>query len=136
VLPSFSAQKTKEDQQTRLIYYIRNIDNCGDAAYHRTICRFNHSELQMEFVPLALLAIAVVGLGSAATVLLAQWIPQPVAALAAQHGRFAGLGEQDSAATPAAPYDVQPAANAGANPGTQVVARVQQEAMNVVRTTN
>jgi hypothetical protein len=86
----------------------------------------------MEFVPLALLAIAVVGLGSAATVLLAQWIPQPVAALAAQHGRFVGLGEPDSVATPAAPYDVRPAGNLG----TQVVAHVQQEAMNVVRTSN
>jgi hypothetical protein len=119
-----------------LIYYIRNIDICGDAAYHRTICRFNHSELQMEFVPLALLAIAVVGLGSAATVLLARWVPQPVSALAAQHGRFAGLGEPDNAAMPAAPYDVHPAASAGASPGNQVVARVRQEAMNVVRTSN
>jgi hypothetical protein len=124
--------KGNERQQTGLIYYIRNIDICGDAAYHRAICRFNHSELQMEFVPLALLAIAVVGLGSAATVLLTRWIPQPVAALAAQHGRFVGLGEPDSVATPAAPYDVRPAGNLG----TQVVAHVQQEAMNVVRTSN
>lgn len=79
----------------------------------------NHSELQMEFVPLALLAVAVVGLGSAATVLLTRWIPQPVAQLAAQHGRFVGLGEQGGA-VPAAPYR----------------AHVQQEAMNVVRTSN
>ncbi|MFM0206016.1 hypothetical protein PQQ96_01285 [Paraburkholderia sediminicola] len=72
----------------------------------------------MEFVPLALLAIAVVGLGSAATVLLTRWIPQPVAQLAAQHGRFVGLGEQDSGMAAVAPYR----------------AHVQQEAMNVVRT--
>jgi hypothetical protein len=70
----------------------------------------------MEFVPLALLAVAVVGLGSAATVLLTRWIPQPVAQLAAQHG----LGEQDSGMAAAAPYR----------------AHVQQEAMNVVRTSN
>jgi hypothetical protein len=73
----------------------------------------------MEFVPLSLLAIAVVGLGSAATVILTGWIPQPVAQLAAQHGRFTGLGEGSSMAA-AAPYR----------------ARVQQEAMNVVRTSN
>ena len=77
----------------------------------------------MEFVPLALLAVGVVGLGSAATVLLTRWIPQPVAQLAAQHGRFVGLGEQEQngAVAPAAvPYR----------------AHVQQEAMNVVRTSN
>jgi hypothetical protein len=74
----------------------------------------------MEFVPLALLAVAVVGLGSAATVLLTRWIPQPVAQLAAQHGRFVGLGEQESTIAGAAPYR----------------AHVQQEAMNVVRTSN
>ncbi|MEW6341067.1 MAG: hypothetical protein RXR20_05560 [Paraburkholderia sp.] len=79
----------------------------------------------MEFVPLALLALAVVGLGSAATVLLTRWIPQPVAALAAQHGRFAGLGEQAGVDTP---HGVQ----AGARP----VAHAQQEAMHVVRTSN
>lgn len=73
----------------------------------------------MEFVPFALLAVAVVGLGSAATVLLTRWIPQLVAQLAAQHGRFVGLGEQ-GVAVPAAPYR----------------AHVQQEAMNVVRTSN
>jgi hypothetical protein len=90
----------------------------------------------MEFVALAALAIAVVGLGSAATVLLTGWSSQPVTALAAQHGRFAGLGEPDSVATPAAPYGVHPGVTAGANPGTQAVARVQQEAMNVVGTSN
>ncbi|ASW02718.1 hypothetical protein [Paraburkholderia aromaticivorans] len=73
----------------------------------------------MEVVPLLLLAVAFVGLGSAATVLLTRWIPHPVAQLAAQHGRFVGLGEQRGAAWPA-PYRVH----------------VQQEAMNVVRTSN
>ncbi|MFM0395731.1 hypothetical protein [Paraburkholderia phytofirmans] len=72
----------------------------------------------MEVVPLSLLAVAFVGLGSAATVLLTRWIPQPVAQLAAQHGRFVGLGEQRAAV--AKPYR----------------AHVQQEAMNVVRTSN
>ncbi|MFM0738195.1 hypothetical protein PQQ51_13215 [Paraburkholderia xenovorans] len=74
----------------------------------------------MEFVPLALFAIAVIGLGASATVLLTRWIPQPVAQLAAQHGRFVGLGEQQAGAATAAPYR----------------AHVQQEAMNVVRTSN
>jgi hypothetical protein len=73
----------------------------------------------MEFVPLSLLAVAVVGLGSAATILLTRWLPQPVAQLAAQHGRFIGLGE-DSGMAATAPYR----------------AHVQQEAMNVVRTSN
>jgi hypothetical protein len=82
----------------------------------------------MDGVSLALLAVAVVGLGSAATVLLTRWVPQPVAALAAQHGRFAGLGEQDGPATPAPPL--------GARAGAHAVAHVQQEAMNVVRTSN
>ncbi|WP_233806305.1 hypothetical protein [Paraburkholderia sp. HP33-1] len=72
----------------------------------------------MEFVPLALFAIAVVGLGCAAAVLLTDWIPEPVAELASQHGRFVGLGEQRGKA--AAPYR----------------AHVQTEAMNVVRTSN
>ena len=74
----------------------------------------------MEFVPLALLTVAVVGLGSAATVLLTRWIPQPVAQRAALHGRFVGLGGRDGGMAAAAPYR----------------ARVQQEAMNVVRTSN
>ncbi|MFL9981715.1 hypothetical protein [Paraburkholderia sediminicola] len=74
----------------------------------------------MEFVPLSLLAAGFVGLGSAATVLLTRWIPQPVAQLAAQHGRFVGLGEQDGRMAAVAPYR----------------AHVQQEAMNVVRTSN
>jgi hypothetical protein len=96
------------------------------------ICSFNRLELQMDVVSLALLAAAVVGLGSAATVLLTRWIPQPVAALASQHGRFAGLGEQDSPVTPAPPSGVRVRTNAGAH----AAAHVQQEAMNVVRTSN
>jgi hypothetical protein len=86
----------------------------------------------MDGVSLALLAIAVVGLGAAATVLLTRWIPQPVAELAAQHGRFAGLGEQDGPATPAPPVG----ARAGTQAGAHAVAQVQHEAMNVVRTSN
>jgi hypothetical protein len=73
----------------------------------------------MEFVPLVLFAIAVVGLGAAATVLLTDWLPQPLAQLASQHGRFIGLGEQPGGTAPA-PYR----------------AHVQSEAMNVVRTSN
>jgi hypothetical protein len=102
-----------------LIYYIPNIEKCGDAAYDGAIRSLNRPELQMEFLPLALFAMAVVGLGAAATVLLADWIPQPVAQLASQHGRFIGLGEQQVGAE-AASYR----------------ARVQSEAMNVVRTSN
>jgi hypothetical protein len=73
----------------------------------------------MEFVSLVLFAMAVVGLGAFATVLLTDWIPQPVAQLASQHGRFVGLGEQRGAAAPAS-----------------YRAHVQSEAMNVVRTSN
>ncbi|MBB5425666.1 hypothetical protein GCT19_23325 [Paraburkholderia sp. CNPSo 3155] len=72
----------------------------------------------MEFVPLALFAVAVLGLGCAATVLLTDWIPDSIGALASQHGRFVGLGEQRGKAV--APNR----------------ARVQAEAMNVVRTSN
>jgi hypothetical protein len=73
----------------------------------------------VEFVPLALFAMAVVGLGAAATVLLADGIPARIAELASRHGRFAGLGEQRGTAS-VAPYH----------------APVQAEAMNVVRTSN
>ncbi|MGF6920992.1 hypothetical protein [Paraburkholderia sp. 40] len=75
----------------------------------------------MDFVFLALFAVAVVGLGSAATVLLSWWIPQPVVERAAQHGRFAGLGAVDgefSSTATAATYR----------------AHIQQEAISVVRT--
>jgi hypothetical protein len=84
-----------------------------------SVYSLNRPELHMEFVPLALLAVAVVGLGAAATVLLTRWIPQPVAQLAAQHGRFVGSGEQEGAMA-AAPHR----------------APVQHEAMNVVRTSH
>ena len=73
----------------------------------------------MEFVPLALFAMAVVGLGCAATVLLTDWIPGSVASLASLHGRFVGLGEQRGKAAAA-----------------RCRAHVQAEAMNVVRTSN
>jgi hypothetical protein len=72
----------------------------------------------MDFVSLSLLGAAVVGLGSVATVFLARSIPLQVAELASQHGRFVGLGERRAAA--AAPYR----------------RHVQQEAMNVVGTSN
>ncbi|QDQ80107.1 hypothetical protein [Paraburkholderia megapolitana] len=77
----------------------------------------------MDLLSLSLLGVSVVGLGAAATILLTKWVPQPVAELAAEHGRFVGLGETVSTQAPAAaaaPYR----------------AHVQQEAMNVVRTSN
>lgn len=77
----------------------------------------------MDFLSLALLAIAVVGFGSAATVLLTRWIPQPVAELAAQHGRFAGLGAADGEFRPTTTT-------------ATCRAHIQQEAMSVVRTSN
>lgn len=77
----------------------------------------------MEYVSLGLLAVAVVGLGSAATILLTQSIPQSVAEVAARHGRFAGLGaaaEQGSPASPALAYRV----------------RAQSKSIHVVGTSN
>lgn len=53
----------------------------------------------MDLPSLGLIALAAVGLGAAATYLIAQWLPAPVARLAAEHGRFQGLGEA-VAATP------------------------------------
>ncbi len=47
----------------------------------------------MDFVSLALFGAAVVGLGAAATVMIARWLPQSAIDQAGQHGRFAGLGE-------------------------------------------
>ncbi|MGH8780141.1 hypothetical protein [Paraburkholderia sp.] len=76
----------------------------------------------MDLLSLALLGVAVVGLGSAATVLLTRWVPQPVAELAAEHGRYVGLGEAANSATAPATVPYR--------------AHVQQEAMNVVRTSN
>lgn len=72
----------------------------------------------MDFVSLAFFSAAVVGLGAAATALLARWLPQPAIEQAAQHGRFAGLGE--------APVAKQPAYRP----------QVRKEVMNVVRTSN
>ncbi|KAA0077506.1 hypothetical protein CIW54_25760 [Paraburkholderia sp. T12-10] len=72
----------------------------------------------MDLSSLGVLALAGVGLGAGATYLMAQWLPAPVIDLAAQHGRFVGLGESAQAATPATPHG----------------RRIQREAMNVVRT--
>ena len=71
----------------------------------------------MDLVSLAVFSVAVIGLGSAATVLLAKWLPQSVVERAG-NGRFVGLGE--------------------ARPVTQAAYRpkVSKEAMNVVRTSN
>jgi hypothetical protein len=76
---------------------------------------------KMEFVSLGLLALGFIGLGSAATVLLAKWLPQPVAEAAAHNGRFAGLGGSSFQPVAATPYRAR---------------RVQQEAMNVVGSSN
>ncbi|QGZ63912.1 hypothetical protein [Paraburkholderia acidisoli] len=72
----------------------------------------------MDFVSLALFGAAVVGLGAAATAIIARWLPLQ-AIEAAQHGRFVGLGE--------APR-LRPAYRAQFGP------QVGKEAMNVVRT--
>ena len=73
----------------------------------------------MDLVPLMLFAIAVVGWGAAATVLLTKWIPHPVAQLASQHGRFVGVAERGGGVARAS-----------------YRAHVQAEAMNVVGTSN
>ncbi|WP_027795006.1 hypothetical protein [Paraburkholderia acidipaludis] len=70
-----------------------------------------------DYASLALFGAAAVGFGAAATWLIATWLPKPAAEQAAEHGRFAGLGEAP-AATPG--YRQQ----------------VRKEAMNVVRTSN
>lgn len=72
----------------------------------------------MDFVSLAVFSVAVIGLGAAATVLLAKWLPKPVLERAAGNGRYAGLGEAMPVTQPA----YRP--------------RVRKEAMNVVRTSN
>jgi hypothetical protein len=99
-----------------LKYHIQNIDGCGAAAYHG-ITPINFLELHMDLPSLAWIAIAAVGLGAAATYLTAKWIPESVAKLADEHGRFVGLGEAER---PVAPQSRQR----------------QREAMNVVRTAN
>jgi hypothetical protein len=75
----------------------------------------------MDFISLGLLALGFIGLGSAATVLLAKWLPQPVAEAAARSGRFAGLSDPQRQPAAAVPYRAR---------------RVQQEAMNVVGSSN
>ncbi len=72
----------------------------------------------MDLVSLALFGVAVVALGSAATVLIARWLPASVVEQSAQHGRFVGLGE------------APPVRQAAWRP------QVRKEAMNVVRTSN
>lgn len=76
----------------------------------------------MQFVSLALLAVAVIGLGSAATILLAQSISPQLADLAGKHGRFAGLGAADEGSNPASALPYR--------------AHVQPKAINVVGTSN
>jgi hypothetical protein len=82
-----------------LKYHIQNIDGCGAAAYHAAI-PVDFLELDMDFWSLAWIAVAVVGLGAAATYLIAKWIPESFGELAAEHGRFVGLGEARRAVAP------------------------------------
>jgi hypothetical protein len=77
----------------------------------------------MDFVSLALFGAAVVGLGAAATVIIARWLPPSAIEQAAQHGRFVGLGEAPRA-VPARRIQV----------GPRIRPQVGKEAMNVVRT--
>jgi len=81
----------------------------------------------MDFVSLALFGAAVVGLGAAATVMIARWLPRSAIEHAALHGRFAGLGEAPS---------VRPANRAqfGAQFGPRIRPQVGKEVINVVRT--
>jgi hypothetical protein len=81
----------------------------------------------MDFVSLAIFGVAVVGLGAAATAMIARWLPQSAIEQAALHGRYAGLGE--------APR-VKPARRAklGAQFGPRFSPQVRKEAINVVRT--
>lgn len=72
----------------------------------------------MDISSLIVQALAGLGLGAAATYLMSQSLPGSIIDLAAQHGRFVGLGEVGQAGTPAAPHG----------------RRTQREAMNVVRT--
>ncbi|HTH61884.1 MAG TPA: hypothetical protein VL689_17230 [Paraburkholderia sp.] len=72
----------------------------------------------MDFVSLAVFSVAVVGLGAAATVMLAKWLPKSALERAAEHGRFVGLGS----AKPVTQAEFRP--------------KVRKEAMNVVRTSN
>jgi hypothetical protein len=84
--------KKRRTTNALLKYHIQNIDGCGAAAYHGAI-PVDFLELDMDFWSLAWIAVAVVGLGAAATYLIAKWIPESFGELAAEHGRFVGLGE-------------------------------------------
>ncbi|MDR3101273.1 MAG: hypothetical protein LBV73_29940 [Paraburkholderia sp.] len=77
----------------------------------------------MDFISLALFGLAVVGLGAAATVMIARWLPQSAIEQAAGHGRYIGLGE-----VPRAKLTLR--GKRRPLVGVQVV----KEAMNVVRT--
>ncbi len=70
----------------------------------------------MDFVSLALFSVAVVGLGAAATVMIAKWLPQSVIDQAGQHGRFAELSE----ASRVQPVRQQVRSHVGAKIGPQV----------------
>lgn len=74
----------------------------------------------MDLPSLALLAVVALGIGGAATYLMAQWLDVTVANLAAEHGRFVGLGEVERFRMPSAPLG----------------RRTQHEALNVIRTAN
>ncbi|CAN7317506.1 hypothetical protein LJR230_001587 [Trinickia sp. LjRoot230] len=74
----------------------------------------------MDLPSLALLAVVALGIGGAITYLMAQWQDATVANLAAEHGRFVGLGEVERFGMPAAPLG----------------RRTQHEALNVIRTAN
>jgi hypothetical protein len=81
----------------------------------------------MDFVSLAIFGVAVVGLGAAATAMIAKWLPQTAIEQAAQHGRFVGLGE--------APRTMKARrAKLGAQFGPRLRPQVRKEAINVVRT--
>ncbi|MFX1674316.1 hypothetical protein PWR63_18955 [Paraburkholderia sp. A2WS-5] len=77
----------------------------------------------MDFISLAVFGLSVVGLGVAATVMIAKWLPRAAIEQAAEHGRFVGLG-----VAPRAKLDLH------AERRPLVGVRVVKEAMNVVRT--
>ncbi|HEY1610133.1 MAG TPA: hypothetical protein VGG24_12770 [Paraburkholderia sp.] len=72
----------------------------------------------MDFVSLAIFSVAVVGLGSAATVLLAKGLPKSALEHARTGGRFVGLGQAAPVTQPVYP------------------AKVRKEAMNGVGISN
>jgi hypothetical protein len=71
----------------------------------------------MDILSLAWVAGAAVAVGAFATYRVAKWMPASVASMAAEHGRFAGLGEVD-------------------RPVASKNRQRQREALNVVRTAN